>query len=291
MRGIGVAVSVSTCTSARSCFSRSLCATPKCCSSSTTTRPRSLKATFLPSSACVPITMSMSPEAMPGLVSLSSAEVTSREACPIFTGKPRKRSAKVLVCWRASKRRRHHDRDLLAVHRRDEGGAQRDLGLAEADVAADQPVHRPALAEILDRGLDRGLLVFGLLVGEAGAEFVVETRLQRQTRRLARSAARPPPAEARRRSRGCGSSSAPCASASPRRRAGRARPRYLPSRSARAVRYSRPAGRACRRRHSGVPGSHAARPPLRSSSSRRSGRCRGRHGRPDRRRRGSSPRR
>ena len=41
-------------------------------------------------------------------------------------------------------RRRHHDRDLLAVHRGDEGGAQRDLGLAEADVAADQPIHRPA---------------------------------------------------------------------------------------------------------------------------------------------------
>ena len=35
VRGIGVAVSVSTCTSARSCLSRSLCATPKCCSSST----------------------------------------------------------------------------------------------------------------------------------------------------------------------------------------------------------------------------------------------------------------
>ena len=42
VRGIGVAESVSTCTSARSSFSRSLCATPKCCSSSTTMRPRSL---------------------------------------------------------------------------------------------------------------------------------------------------------------------------------------------------------------------------------------------------------
>ncbi len=41
-------------------------------------------------------------------------------------------------------RGRHHDRDLLAVHGGDEGGAQRHFGLAEADVAADQPVHRPA---------------------------------------------------------------------------------------------------------------------------------------------------
>ena len=44
VRGIGVAVSVSTCTSARSSFSRSLCLTPKCCSSSMMRRPRSLKA-------------------------------------------------------------------------------------------------------------------------------------------------------------------------------------------------------------------------------------------------------
>ena len=36
VRGIGVAVSVSTCTSERSVLSFSLCATPKCCSSSTT---------------------------------------------------------------------------------------------------------------------------------------------------------------------------------------------------------------------------------------------------------------
>ena len=35
VRGIGVAVSVRTCTSALSCFSFSFCATPKCCSSST----------------------------------------------------------------------------------------------------------------------------------------------------------------------------------------------------------------------------------------------------------------
>ncbi len=42
VRGIGVALSVSTWTSARSAFKRSLWETPKCCSSSTTTRPRSL---------------------------------------------------------------------------------------------------------------------------------------------------------------------------------------------------------------------------------------------------------
>ena len=82
-------------------------------------------------------------------------------------------------------RRRHHDRDLLAAHRRDEGGAQRHLGLAEADVAADQPIHRPAGAEIVEHRVDGGLLVLGLLVGEAGAELLVHAVRDREPRRLA----------------------------------------------------------------------------------------------------------
>ena len=39
-------------------------------------------------------------------------------------------------------RRRREKRDLLAVHHRLERGAHRDFGLAVADVAAEQPVHR-----------------------------------------------------------------------------------------------------------------------------------------------------
>ena len=50
----------------------------------------------------------------------------------------------ILVMLARQQRRRHDDRRLLAVDRGGEGGAQRDLGLAEADVAADQPIHRPA---------------------------------------------------------------------------------------------------------------------------------------------------
>ena len=42
----------------------------------------------------------------------------------------------------AEQRRGRHDCDLEAGHDRDEGGPQRHLGLAEADIAADQPVHR-----------------------------------------------------------------------------------------------------------------------------------------------------
>jgi hypothetical protein len=77
-----------------------------------------------------------------------------------------------LKCWRASKRRRTDDGDLLARHGHDEGGPQGHLGLAEADVAADQAIHRRALAQILQHVADGVELVVGLFVGEAGAELV-----------------------------------------------------------------------------------------------------------------------
>ena len=49
---------------------------------------------------------------------------------------------------------RHHDRHLFAVDRRDEGRTQRDFGLAEADVAANEPVHpEPAAAPLEEQGL------------------------------------------------------------------------------------------------------------------------------------------
>ena len=63
VRGIGVAVIVSTSTFLRICLMRSLCATPKRCSSSTTSRPRSLNATSFDSRRCVPTMMSTLPAA------------------------------------------------------------------------------------------------------------------------------------------------------------------------------------------------------------------------------------
>ena len=71
-------------------------------------------------------------------------------------------------------RRRHHDRDLPPVDGGGEGGAQRHLGLAEANVAAHEPVHRVARGEVAEHGLDGMRLVVGLVVGEAGAELVVD---------------------------------------------------------------------------------------------------------------------
>ena len=51
-----------------------------------------------------------------------------------------------------------------------EGGAHGDLGLAVADVAADQAVHRPGLGHVVLDRLDRRELVGRLLVGEGGLE-------------------------------------------------------------------------------------------------------------------------
>ena len=96
VRGIGVAVRVSMCTSARSSLSFSLCLTPKCCSSSTITRPRSRKPTCLDSTAWVPTMISTSPFFSASRVSAASRAGTKRESLRTFTGQPSKRSVKVL---------------------------------------------------------------------------------------------------------------------------------------------------------------------------------------------------
>ncbi len=92
----------------------------------------------------------------------------------------------ILVVLAGEQGGRHDHRRLLAVDRGGEGGAQRHLRLAEADVAAHKPVHRPAGAEIVERRLDGARLVLGLVVGEAGAEFVVEPFRGREPRGGAR---------------------------------------------------------------------------------------------------------
>ena len=102
VRGIGVAVRVSTWVSARNSFSRSLCFTPKCCSSSTMIRPNSRNLIVFAKSAWVPMTISTVPSVRPALVSLACLAATSRESWRTLTGNPLKRSVKFLKCWRTN---------------------------------------------------------------------------------------------------------------------------------------------------------------------------------------------
>ncbi|MCW0462066.1 hypothetical protein NB717_003134 [Xanthomonas sacchari] len=90
--------------------------------------------------------------------------------------------AEVAVVLFGQQRGRHQHRHLLAGAGRSEGRAHRDLGLAEADVAADHAVHRLAAGQVAQGGVDRGQLVGGFLEREAGGERLVHrpVHLQRQ---------------------------------------------------------------------------------------------------------------
>jgi hypothetical protein len=76
----------------------------------------------------------------------------------------------VLVVLLGQQRGRHQHGHLLAGVDGDEGGAHRDLGLAEADVAADHAVHRAWGRPCRQDGLDGALLVRRLLELEGGGE-------------------------------------------------------------------------------------------------------------------------
>jgi len=86
VRGIGVAVRVSTSTSLRSFFSCSLCFTPKRCSSSTTTSPRSLNETSAESKRWVPMITSTLPSRARCRISRICFSSRSRETISTVTG-------------------------------------------------------------------------------------------------------------------------------------------------------------------------------------------------------------
>ena len=96
-----------------------------------------------------------------------------RDICATLIGSPAKR-CESLVCWRASSVVGTTTATCLPFIAGGEGGAQRHFRLAEADVAADEPVHRPARGHVVEHRVDGLFLVLGLVVGEAGAELVVE---------------------------------------------------------------------------------------------------------------------
>ena len=72
----------------------------------------------------------------------------------------------------------HEDGDLEAVGDGLEGGAKGDLGLAIADIAADEPVHGPDAFHIALHVEDGLGLVGGLLVGECVFELDLPWRVE-----------------------------------------------------------------------------------------------------------------
>ena len=95
VRGMGVAVSVSTSTDCFIFLMASLWATPKRCSSSTTSRPRFLNSTSLASSRWVPTITSTSPSRSLRRMSFCSAAVLKRLMVSTWMGKPLKRLSMV----------------------------------------------------------------------------------------------------------------------------------------------------------------------------------------------------
>ena len=82
-------------------------------------------------------------------------------------------------------RGRRDDRDLLARHCRNERRPQCHLGLAEADIAANQAIHRRAGGEIGEHLGDGALLVFGLGVRKPRAKLGIGAGRNRQPRGFA----------------------------------------------------------------------------------------------------------
>ena len=142
VRGIGVAVIVSTSTFLRSCLIFSLCATPKRCSSSTTSRPRSRNTHVFRQQAMgadddVDLAVGEVGERL--LLLLLRAEAAEHVDADREPGEALAQRLHVLEREHGGGREKRH---LLAVHHRLERGAHRHFRLAVAHVAAQQPVHR-----------------------------------------------------------------------------------------------------------------------------------------------------
>ncbi len=139
----------------------------------------------------MPITMSTVPSVSPAsVVARLLVGLESRERAHL-DGESGEALGERLEVLLDEQRRRHEHRDLLAVLDRLERGAHGDLGLAEADVAREQPVHRDRLLHVGLDLVDRLQLVGRLgererlfelaLPGRVGAERVA---LRRHARRV-----------------------------------------------------------------------------------------------------------
>ena len=163
---MGLAVRVSTSTPSAMALIDSLWLTPKRCSSSTTSRPSFLKVTSSPSSRWVPTTTSTEPSASPASTSPGlgvGQEPAEQLHLDREAGEAVGEGLGVLAGQQGGG---HQHGGLVAVLDRLEDGPDGHLGLAEADVAADQPVHGLGPLHVGLDLLDGLQLVGGLDEGE-----------------------------------------------------------------------------------------------------------------------------
>lgn len=78
---------------------------------------------------------------------------------------------------------------LLAAHGSHKGGAQGDLGLAKAYIAADQTVHGLGAEHVVNHGMDGRLLVSRFFKAKVLGELLVVLHIQTEGMAFTRSAA------------------------------------------------------------------------------------------------------
>ena len=171
VRGMGVAVRVRQSTLALISLSLSLSLTPKRCSSSTTRRPRFLNSTSFWRRRWVPIddvdlALAESREGRPLVLLLDEAG----EHGHVDGEVPRTRSLKFSKCCSARMVVGARKATCLPEVAALKTGPHGYLGLAVADVAADEPVHGLVALHVRLHLLDAADLVGRLLVGEGRLE-------------------------------------------------------------------------------------------------------------------------
>ena len=181
VRGIGVAVMTSRSGSPSAPLARSVarCSTPKRCCSSITTHPSEANATSSVNSAWVPTTMPTSPDASPSSTAARAFPFTRLVSSSTRTSPPAHAAGAFQVAEQRAHRRevllgqhlgRHHERALVpALHRGQQRG-QRDDGLAGADVALEQAVHREGPGHVGHDHRQGPALRLRELVGQPGQE-------------------------------------------------------------------------------------------------------------------------
>ena len=131
------------------------------------------------------------PHHLPRQVGLFGADKTRQRSNR--NRKPPEAFGKAAVMLAGQKRGRADHRHLHARQGRHKGRAHRNLGLAKADIADDQAVHRAAFFKVCHHIGNRRQLVIGFLIGEARCKGLPQGMRGLQNRRVAQGTLRRDP--------------------------------------------------------------------------------------------------